>query len=212
MKARLTGILESLDAQTGVLLLAVGDVAYEVLAPGYAVGDLSQQLHRSVTLHCLEYLEGNAMGGNLVPRLIGFLRARDKVFFQRFTSVKGIGSRKALRALARPPGELAGWIESGDDKMLATLPEVGKRTAQQIIAALKGKMGDFALEAAEAGGGRRALTGMEREALEILLQLGERRDEAEELIARARDKFREAASTDALVQAAYRLKTGAVAP
>ena len=56
----------------------------------------------------------------------------------------------------------------------------------------------------------RTLSNIEREALEILLQLGERRSEAEELIERATSILDEVSSTDVLVQAAYRLKAGSI--
>jgi holliday junction DNA helicase RuvA len=212
MIARITGTLVELDTESNSVVLEVGEIAYELMVPGYAVSDLSQQRNRPITLYCLEYYEGSSTGGNLIPRIIGFPHTGDKKFFQRFISVKGIGIRKALRALAKPLAEVASYIESGDDKMLSTLPEIGKRTAQQILAELKGKMGDFALEASRAGVARKPLSNIEREALEILLQLGERQTEAEELILRATQKFDDIATTDLLVQAVYRLKTGMIAP
>ena len=212
MIARITGNLIELDSESNMVLLEVGDIAYELMVPGYAVSDLSVQLRRATTLYCLEYYESTGnVGGNLVPRLIGFPRAQDKAFFQRFISVKGIGIRKALRSLAKPLAEIAYSIENGDDKMLATLPEIGKRTAQQIIAELKGKMADFALEAAHKPGiARQPMTDIEREALEILLQLGEKRSEAEDFISRATSSDEEIKTTDALVQYVYRIKAGTV--
>ena len=210
MIARITGTLLELDTESNSVVLELGDIAYELMVPGYAVSDLSEQRNRPITLYCLEYYEGSSAGGNLIPRIIGFPHAEDKKFFQRFISVKGIGIRKALRALAKPLSEVASYIENGDDKMLSTLPEIGKRTAQQIIAELKGKMGDFALEAARAGVARKPLSNIEREALEILLQLGERQTDAEELILRATQTFDEVNSTDELVQAVYRIKAGVV--
>ncbi|MBN1844353.1 MAG: hypothetical protein JW810_01635 [Sedimentisphaerales bacterium] len=212
MIARITGILAQLDTESNTVILEVGDIGYELMVPGYAVCDLSGQIQRPITLYCLEYYEGSSAGGNLVPRIVGFPRALDKDFFRRFLSVKGIGIRKALRALARPLDQIAAYIESGDDKMLATLPEIGKRTAVQIIAELRGKMGDFARQAARIGAARKPLSDMEREALEILLQLGERPQDAEDLIGRAVQGFDNIATTDALIQAVYRLKAGAIAP
>ena len=208
MIARITGDLAELDSDSNTVLVELGEIAYELMVPRYAVSDLSAQLHRNITLYCLEYYEGNAAGGNLVPRLIGFPRAQDKAFFQRFISVKGIGIRKALRALARPVEEIAANIENADAKMLATLPEIGKRTAEQIIAELKGKMEDFALAATTPA--TSPLSTIEQEALEILLQLGERRRDAEELIRQVSRSGAEIDSTDALVQAVYRSKAGAI--
>ena len=211
MLARITGIAEEIDAQTNTVLLAVGDLCYEVMVPAYAVSDLTEQTGRSVTVHCMEYYEAGGLGGNLIPRLIGFPQNRDKAFFQRFTSVKGIGARKALRALARPPADIASSIESGDTQMLATLPEIGKRTAERIVAELKGKMGDYALaETSGAHAEATPLSAIEREALEILLQLGERRAEAEELISAVAHTCDDIQTTDALVQAVYRMKSGSL--
>ena len=209
MIARITGTLIELNIESNSVVLDLGDVAYEVMVPGYSVSDLSQQLNRVITLYCLEYFEGSSAGGNLVPRLIGFPQGQDKAFFERFISVKGIGVRKAIRALSRPLADIAYSIENGDAKMLATLPEIGKRTAQQIIAELQGKMEDFARAATHtAGVAKKPLTQIEVEALEILIQLGERRSEAEEFISRARQADKDIQTTDALVRAVYNFKTG----
>ena len=212
MIARITGTLVELDGEANTVLLEAGPVGYELMAPGYAISDLSEYLDREVTLHCLEYYESQGpTGSNLVPRLIGFLRAADKAFFERFITVKGIGIRKALRALMRPPADIAGFIEQGDAAGLSSLPEIGKRTAEQIVAELKGKMSEFVLEAAVGTGQvKRALSRVEHEAMEILLQLGERRSEAEELLRLAVGRLGEVNSTDTLVQAAYRLKARSI--
>ena len=44
--------------------------------------------------HTIFYIEGDASGGNLEPRLIGFLRPQDKAFFQLFITVKGIRAQE----------------------------------------------------------------------------------------------------------------------
>ena len=85
---------------------------------------------------------------------IGFLRAEDKRFFQLFITVKGIGPKQALRALVQPAGQIAEAIESKNTKFLIGLPEIGKHTAEQIVAELAGKMHGFALDHAD-GGARR---------------------------------------------------------
>ena len=62
------------------------------------------------------------MGGRMTPRLVGFLSAIDREFFEIFCSVDGVGVRKALRAMVRPVRELARTIQDQDVKMLATYP------------------------------------------------------------------------------------------
>lgn len=211
MIARITGTLIELNTDTNTILLEVGQVGYELMVPGYAISDLSAHHNRTITLYCLQYYEASGIGGNMTPRLIGFPQKQDKAFFQRFISVKGIGAKKALRALSRPLADIAYSIESGDEKMLSSLPEIGKRSAQQIIAELSGKLGDFAAAATgRAAKATRTLNDVEQEAMEILLQLGERSTEAEELIGRATEKLGRIDSTDQLVQAVYKMKLGSM--
>ena len=79
------------------------------------------------------------------PRLVGFLSAIDRQFFEVFCSVDGVGVRKALRAMVRPVRELARTIQDQDVKMLATFPGIGEATAERIVAKLRRKVGKFAL-------------------------------------------------------------------
>ncbi len=55
MIARITGNLLELDSDSNTVLLEVGDIAYEIMVPGYAVSDLSQKINHTITLYCLEY-------------------------------------------------------------------------------------------------------------------------------------------------------------
>jgi holliday junction DNA helicase RuvA len=170
--------------------LAVGPVLYELRVPAFDLAELHESIGREVTLHTIFYLQGDATGGSIEPRLVGFLRSGDKRFFERFITVKGIGPRKALRALAAPAGQIAAAIENKDAQFLVGLPEIGRRTAEQIIAELSGKMAEFAaMQGGRAGtaptsrGTQR--TDDERDAIEALVALGERRVDAEHLLERA---------------------------
>ena len=58
---------------TDTLTLAVDAFEYEVLIPEFTRRHLQDQIGTSISLHTIEYLEGNPMQGRLVPRLIGFL-------------------------------------------------------------------------------------------------------------------------------------------
>ncbi len=98
------------------------------------------------------------MVSRLVPRLVGFLSAIDREFFDIFCSVDGVGVRKALRAMVRPVRELARTIQDQDMKVLSTLPGIGEATAERIVAKLRRKVGKFALivSPVEADGARAA--------------------------------------------------------
>ncbi|MHC4926234.1 MAG: Holliday junction branch migration protein RuvA, partial [Planctomycetota bacterium] len=138
MIAQIEGKLVSLVEDKG--LVQVGAICYEVMLPGYAISELSGKIGSEVTLCTMEYYEGTPGGGNLIPRMVGFLTQGEKDFFAHYTSVKGMGIKKGLKSLTMPIARIADAIEAGDEKMLTTLPAVGKRMAQLIVAELNGKL------------------------------------------------------------------------
>ena len=169
MIARVEGKLVALDEQ--IALVQVGQIAYEMMLPGYCIMALSDKIGADIVLCTMEYYEGTPAGGNLIPRMVGFLNAGDRAFFTKFTTVKGMGIKKALRSLSVPIATIASAIEIGDDKTLMSLPGIGKRMAQQIIAQLKGKLQDFALDAEDAATvSAEQFRPFQIEALEILIE------------------------------------------
>ncbi len=164
-----------------------GGIAYEVLLPAYLARKLADRVSTRVSLLTHQYLEGQGQGASFIPRLIGFETALDRRFFELFTTVKGIGNRRALRALEVEPAVMARAITEKDTRALVKLPEIGKRMAETIIAELHGKV-DVYLGTAElteikagaiAGVGVGAVSGAQTEAIEALVALGESRGEAE---------------------------------
>jgi holliday junction DNA helicase RuvA len=127
------------------LTLLVDPFEIEVLIPEHSRRQLQTKLGEPITLHTILYIEGGAMVSRLAPRLVGFLSAIDREFFEIFCSVDGVGARKALRAMVRPVRELARMIQDQDIKLLATFPGIGEATAERIIAKLRRKVGKFAL-------------------------------------------------------------------
>jgi Holliday junction DNA helicase RuvA len=206
MIARLEGKLIRLDSDKA--LIQVGAVGYEVMLPGYCVNALADRIGVDVVLCTMEYYEGAPGGGNLIPRMIGFLNSGEREFFSKFLSVKGMGIRKALRSLSVPISSVAGAIEAGEEKTLMSLDGVGKRMAQQIIAELKGKLQTFAIGAEVAGRAEPRFEPFQAEALEILIAWGEKRNEAMELIELASERHPDVSSAEQLVPLVYRLKQG----
>jgi len=143
MITKLTGTPVSVAAD--VLTLAIGPMEYEVLIPEFARRQLQNQIGRELSLHTIQYLEGNQMASRLTPRLVGFLNPVEREFFDLFCEVDGVGVKKALRAMVRPVQEIAALIENQDAKGLSALPGVGPATAERIIAKLRRKMPRFAL-------------------------------------------------------------------
>ena len=217
MIVRLSGKLEYIGSDC--VHVSVGELVHELLIPAADIPELQPKVGQQVTFFTLEYLEGNASFGQLAPKMLGFLRQDDKDFFNLFITVKGIGPRKALRALAKPVGEIATYIATKDAKRLTMLPEIGKRTAETIIAELFGKVDTFATGVRGDGAGitGRNLAGTpagggwpdyQQQAIEVLVKLGERRPDAENWVQRVCQVDPTLADAQKVIQGVYRLRTG----
>ena len=203
MIARVTGLVE--HVLPDCVVLGVGNIGYELLVPGADIGRLSHLVGQEVTFFTINYFEGSAMGGQIVPRLLGFLRADDREFFKLFITVDGLGPKKALKAMTIPVGRIAAAVEAGQAALLAELPGVGRRTGEKIIAALRGKLARFA-SGESIGESAAPLAQFQSEALGVLLKLGERRAEAEDWIRKAMQRDPSIASADRLIAEVYRVK------
>ena len=189
-------------------MVQVGSIGYELMLPGYGVAALANKIGEDIELCTMEYYEGTPGGGNLIPRMVGFLNAEERNFFQKFTSVKGIGIKKGLKSLSIPIETIASAIESGDEKTIMSLPGLGKRMAQHIIAELQGKVQTFAAEQLMTTAEMTSFKAYQAEALEILIAWGEKRNESMELIALACKKHPDVKTAEQLVPLVYRLKQG----
>jgi Holliday junction DNA helicase RuvA len=193
----------------------VGPILYELLVPA-----ADFETHRSaaggdgeITLHTLLYLEGDPNRGNLEPRLLGFLRADDKRFFELFTEVKGIGPRKALKALTSTVGEIANAIESRDVRFLSKLDGIGTRTAVLMVAYLAGTSQRYVApgttpSSREAARPASRHSQAEEDAIALVVAGGERRAEAEQLLARAKSRQPDLKTTEALWKEMLRQRGG----
>jgi len=212
MISRIDGILESLiDARAEV---RCGDIVYAILIPGVDQQRLAQRIGERITLHTLHYLESNNQGASFTPRLIGFRSSSDRAFFEMFTTVKGLGNRKALRALQLSFGRIAEAIARKDIDLLKSLPEIGKRTAETIVVELAGKVDLFVSSERETSGpadtGGPRKSGAARiadEAVAVLVTLGEPKLQSVQLVQRALDADPEIDTAEALIAAVYRLKS-----
>jgi len=207
MISALTGELHRVDDDR--IQVRVGPLLCEMLVPAADLALLQAGLGQEMTFHTIFYIEGDASGGNLEPRLIGFLRPEDKSFFQIFITVKGIGPKKALKALVLPVGEIAQAIESKNAKYLVELPQIGKRMAELIVAELAGKVARFATPhvAGRPSVPAAARSPAEEDAIATLMALGERRHDAEHLLDRAKQSASGLKTTDALVREMLRMRT-----
>jgi Holliday junction DNA helicase RuvA len=140
---KVRGILQTVADESVTLLVDPFEI--EILVADHTRRMVQSKLGEPIALYTIFYIEGSAMVGRMVPRLVGFLSTIDREFFDIFCSVDGVGVRKALRAMVRPVRELARTIQDQDVKMLSTFPGIGEATAERIVAKLRRKVGKFAL-------------------------------------------------------------------
>jgi len=199
---KITGQLAAL--QDDRLTLRVGPVEREVLIPEFTRRRLQGQLGNEVSLHTIEYLEGNPMQGRMTPRLIGFVTEAEREFFELFCSVDGVGVRKALRAMVRPVKEVAVAIEEQDAKLLSALPGVGPATAERIIAKLRRRVPKFALLVTrEVSREAEVQPDLVSEAFELLRGLGHSESDARRLLDAALEKKQKHKDVQSLIRAIY---------
>lgn len=213
MLTRLTANLESIAEGSipTATLTPTAMMAIEVLIPAYLAHDLESQINTTITLHTHLYLESQGQGTSFIPRLIGFASVSDRSFFEVFTTVKGVGSKKALRAMVEPPANIAMSIINKDTKALVKLPEIGKRTAETVIAQLTGKVERFAGDAIFNPDSPQPASFIEHptlpaaavEAIAALVTLGEQRANAEQKVQLALTRVDSAADVDTIVNAVF---------
>lgn len=218
MIASVTGTLTDLQGETAYIDAGYG-VVYELLLPAFAAHRLAVSVGQPITLHTLHFLESNNQGATYLPRLAGFLSASDRSFYELFVTCKGIGHKRALRAMVLPTNQLALAIADRDVKLLQTMPEVGKKTAETIAVTLRDKVEQF-IGAPDPGPGTRdtadgtatdtpaPATSLQRGALEVLLQLGENRAQAVLWIDQALSREDAPDEVEAVVAEVYRIKGG----
>ena len=216
MISTITGILARVDEDS--VHLRVGGITYRILVPASLLERVQAQwrsgagpegeAQEEMTFHTLYYIEGSAGMGNAYPRLVGFLHPKDREFFERYTAVPGLGVRKALRSLTLSVRRLAEAIEHGDTAALVKLPEIGKRTAEKIVAELRGKVYEFALILSEGDEGPAAPApegdGLRSQAIEVFTQLGYKGADADALVRDALDRNPALDSVDAIVKEVFR--------
>jgi len=77
--------------------------------------------------------------------MYGFIDENEKILFNKLLNVSGIGPKSALAILASDDSVgLVNAVANDDATYLTQFPGVGKKTAQQIVLDLKGKLDDLA--------------------------------------------------------------------
>jgi Holliday junction DNA helicase RuvA len=132
MIAMLTGQLVSKGTDQ-VIIEVAGGIGYRVLIPLSTFYSLPDE--GTVKLHIHTHVREDAL------LLYGFLTTDERALFILLLSVAGVGPKLALNILSHAsPRDLRQAITSGDVKRLATLPGIGKKSAERLVLELKEKI------------------------------------------------------------------------
>ncbi|AEE87450.1 Holliday junction branch migration protein RuvA [Francisella tularensis] len=116
------------------LLIDVNGIGYEVFVPMttfYTLGDIDSQ----VSLYTHFVVREDAQ------QLYGFKSKVDKKVFQELIKVNGIGARTAIAILSGMDSKtLLHCIENKDYALLATVPGIGKKTAERLVVEIYDKL------------------------------------------------------------------------
>ncbi len=184
------------------ILLLTGSVGYEVLLPAVVMESLAEKSLGDKLALFIYYYQTERQPK---PVLIGFNLEAEKEFFQFFISVEAIGPLKAVKALDIPIRIIAKAIETADLDRLKRLKGIGARTAQKIIASLKGKVEKFALIGED---DREPITPVEdfvQQVQDVLVvQLGHKVLEAKRMISEALERNPNISTPEELFDEVYR--------
>lgn len=165
----LKGQIMEVGADT--LTLEVAGVGYEIqahlrLLAGVDSGDQTQ-------LWIYTHVREDAL------QLFGFESPDEKSFFLSLLKVNGVGPKLALNALGGATvDQMTALIENENVKGLSALPKVGKKTAEQMILTLKGKL----VHKESAGGANARPKGVHGEISFALINLGFRPADVERVM------------------------------
>ena len=183
MISYLSGHLKRKSRDDQKIVVDVNGVGYDVLLPQFVRRtfddkELGSPVELEIYYHAAERQPR--------PLLIGFNREHERTFFERLLNVSDIGPMKAAKALVFSVSTVAQAIENGDVQFLTRMPEIGERTAQKMVATLRGKVAEWALLRDEGFTTPAAPEeDLRREALEVLVGLGYKRSEAREEVEEA---------------------------
>jgi len=130
------GYLEGqlIDKSPNQILMKVGGVGYRIFIPLSTFYALPEP-PATVALQIHTRLQEDAL------HLYGFNTQEEKDLFLQLLSIPRVGAKTALNILSGiNPEDFAQALLAGDDKRLAGIPGIGKKSAARIVLELKDKL------------------------------------------------------------------------
>ena len=178
MIGRLTGRLAFKSPQQAIL--DVHGVGYAVSIPLSTFYEVDKVDHQQpVGLYIHTHVREDAI------ELFGFWAEREKQLFEKLILVNGIGPKLARVILSGMPSEqLLAALASGDTARLATIPGIGKKTAERMVLDLKDKVQTLAADLEQP----LVVDETERDLVQALVNLGYKETFAQKAVAQAREE------------------------
>ncbi len=191
MIAQLTGRVDALS--DGTCVIDVAGVGYLVQASSRTLAVLPRPPTLTKVL-----IETQVREDAII--LYGFADTAERDWFRLLTTVQGVGGRVALAILsALSPRDLVGAIAAGDRTSLTRAQGVGPRLAIRLLTELKDKIGAMPTATGVTPAPVADPTPA-ADALSALVNLGYRRPEAQQTIARVLERLGDAATLDVLIR------------
>lgn len=112
--------------------------------------------------------------------LFGFRDHTERTVFRKLLGVSGVGGKTAQNILGLGVENILRAIELQDDKLLSSVPGIGKKTAQKIIVDLKGSIDFSKIETSSKGKGS---TKTDTTLIASLVQMGYDKARVEDIVA-----------------------------
>jgi Holliday junction DNA helicase RuvA len=199
MIAHLRGKL--LSKKANKILVDVSGVGYEVSIPVSTFYELGE-IGSDVSLHIYTHVREDILA------LYGFRTEREKILFEKFLAISGVGPKMAVAILSGlEPQDLIPALRSGNVALLTHIPGVGKKTAERLVLELREKLEDMAeptAAAAPQAAPPSEFTGVDADVLSALTNLGYARPAAEAAVREVRQENPDA-DLERLLRACLRL-------
>lgn len=170
VKGELSEILE------GKIVVESGGLGIEIAVPASVMEQLPG-IGEEVKIYTHFRVSEDSMN------LYGFNSRRDLAMFEQLIGVSGIGPKGALSILsAMNPDQLRMAIVTGDDKLIATAPGIGAKTAQRVIVDLRDKVSSEDIMGTVSITQTSAVSTDAAEVINALINLGYGRSEATRVV------------------------------
>ncbi|HBN14954.1 Holliday junction branch migration protein RuvA [Pseudohongiella sp. SYSU M77423] len=182
MIGRIAGTL--IEKKAPDLLIDVGGVGYEVLAPMSTFYQLPAP-GQGVILHTHLVVREDA------HQLYGFAEGRERELFRALIKVNGVGPKVALAILSGVSvSDFVRLIHNNDVTALTRVPGIGKKTAERLVLDMRDRLGGWQDDGAGATESLQASlqddsASVSEEAETALIALGYKPAEAARMVVRA---------------------------